>query len=380
MNHYPITRLSPAIEKLLNRDRIREARMLPEGKLSDEHHQQVRDLLDELTINTNGRRVISFAEISRAIGRAGNTASQWYNGKLTGDVDRVTRAINQFIDTHITRQKIKGDSDYVPTWVAEQMIVRVRLAHNKRKMLACVSPAGSGKSLVIQALAEEFQGYTVYCDETLSPKMLLLRIARACRCESDKRDTTSDLIAKIIERLVGRNTIVFIDEAQLLSNKCAGVIRSLYDQTGVTFALFGSQNIFHVIDDRDPRIGGGQFWSRTHKVDMVRQASIHPDDQGNAGRLLFTVEEVRALAQSKGVRLSRDGVEDMLLQIACLPTFGTLRLVCDLLEDILYLHDDAVATVSRITEALLIGSDVEAEQILGQVNVSDEAVGAAQVA
>lgn len=340
--------------------------MLPDGKLTEEHHQGVRDLLDDLILDANGKRMVSFVQIGKAIGKTTSVVSQWYGGSYSGNMDGVTRAINRFVETSRKRQQIKGPDNYIPTWMASQMIERVRLAHNKGKMAAIVAPAGSGKSIVIEYLAEEFDGFTVYCDATLTPKQFLARLATSLHIKVSKWTTLAEIMAKVVSRLDGRQTIIFIDEAQLLNRKCGGVIRSLHDQTKVTIAMFGSQQIFGLIDDRDASIGGGQFWRRCHKVDMIRQAQLLGDGDGNA-HPLFSVEEVRAIAKAKDIRLANDGVAGMLARIACIPGFGTMGLVCDILEDILYLYDGEPATVRSVTQALLIGSDVEAEEILGQV-------------
>ena len=100
---------------------------------------------------------------------------------------------------------------------------------------------------------------------------------------------------------------------------------------------------------------------------MLEQLRYEPNPEGSGCRPLFTVEEIKAIAKSKSIRLSSDGVAQMLAGIACLPTFGTLRMVCDLLDDIAYLFDDRKATISRVTQVLVFGSDIEAEEILNAV-------------
>ncbi|MEM9414971.1 MAG: AAA family ATPase [Planctomycetota bacterium] len=359
--HHPQP-IDPLIQRLLNRDRIREARMLPDGKLTDEHHQLVREDLDTLTLRSDGKRIVSLTKIAKAIGKSPPVLSQWVSGTYAGDNDSVTRLVNNWIETTRQRERL-GGADYVPTWVAEQMILRVRMAHNKRNMACVVSPSGSGKDMVVQALAEEFDGIVVYCDVTLTPKQLLVRIAKQCRIPCSR--SAAEIMAEIVSYLEGRNTILFFNEAQLLKDQCGGVIRAIKDETGVTIALFGSQRIFNLIDDRAN--GGGQFWSRCHKVNMVEQLRYEPNPEGSGCRPLFTVAEIKAIAKKKNIRLADAAVAKMLAKIACLPTFGTLRLVCSLLDDVAYLYEDRTATVSNITQILIFGSDIEAEDILRQV-------------
>ncbi len=359
--------IDPLIERLLNRDRIREARMLPDGTLTDDHHDQVRSDFDTLIRDDAGKRIIPLTRVAKAIGKSAPVLTQWYNGNYSGDNDGITRLVNSWIETTRQRQRL-GSSDYVETWAAEQMMQRFRLAHNKNHMAVIVSPSGSGKDMVINALAEEFDGIVVYCDTTLTPKQLLVRIARQARI-GKVSGSAAELMERIVERLKGRNTALFINEAQLLRNQCAGVVRAIHDETGITIAMFGSQDIFSLIDDRAN--GGGQLWRRCHKVNMLEQLRYAPNPSGAGCRPLFTVEEIQAIAKKKRIRLAKDGVAEMLAAIACLPTYGTLGLIDSLLSDIAFLFDeDRTATVSRVTEVLIAGSDIEAEDILLQVGHS----------
>jgi DNA transposition AAA+ family ATPase len=336
--------------------------MLPDTKLTDEHHDLVREDFDALTMGPNRKRTTSLNEVGKAIGNSGSVVSQWYTGNYAGDMDAITRKINNWIETTRQRQRL-GTGDYVETWVAEQMKAVVRMAHNKRKMACIVSPSGSGKDMVIEAMSQEFGGPVVYCEATFTPKQLLQRIAASCKLPIG--GSASDITARIVAQLKGRNTILFINEAQVLKASCGGVIRSIYDQTGVTVALFGAQQIFSLIDDRAN--GGGQFWSRCQKVSMLEQLRYAPNPGGAGCRPLFTIEEIKALAKSKSIRLADSAVVKMLAKIACLPDFGTLRLVAGLLDDIAYFYEeDRTATVSRITQLLILGNDIEAKDICAQ--------------
>lgn len=365
--HIPIRRLDPAVERLLNRERIKEARMLPTGKLKDEHHQQVRDLLDKLTIDQeSGDRYITFNEVARSIGKSQSVISQWYSGNYPARMDPITRAVNRFVETTIQRQQTLGEKQFVMTWVAEMMIARVSMAHNAKKMLCMVAPAGSGKTMVIEYLADEYSGFTIYIDGQLRPKAFLQRLARAVRVPES--GTANELMERIVARLKGRQTIIFIDEAHLLNHQCAGVIRAIYDQTGVTIAMFGARQMFEMIDDRAS--GGGQFWRRCHKVNMLKQASLTPNDRGEPGRMLFSAAEIREVVAARGMRLADDDAVQMMTTIANVPDSGALDLVTSLMSNIAYLYgEDQPISVSALVNALMSSDDVNGEHLIGQVNL-----------
>ena len=46
-------------------------------------------------------------------------------------------------------------------------------------MAAIVAPSGSGKTMVLEVLAEKHKGRLVYCSEDLSSRTLLIKVAKA---------------------------------------------------------------------------------------------------------------------------------------------------------------------------------------------------------
>jgi len=58
-------------------------------------------------------------------------------------------------------------------------------------MAAIVAPAGSGKSLVLKALADETRGIYVYCQPNVTVRELLYKIALALGYRADRRRPAS---------------------------------------------------------------------------------------------------------------------------------------------------------------------------------------------
>lgn len=255
----------------------------------------------------------------------------------------------------------------------------VRLADRRQKMAAIVSPSGSGKDVVIAALAEELNGVVVYCDMSMTPTRLIQAIAEAIKLRVINE--TYELKRRIIRRLKDRSTIIFVNEAQQLARrgtgaKCASVLRSVYDQTGVPICLFGSAEVFSFIDDRDPASGGGQLYRRCIKVNMLNRARLteDPDHAGRVGRPLFSKDEVRHFLAMKQVKLSGD-VFELLWQVANLTDHGTLGLVGDVVETIADLYPGDPITAEHVHTALALLLDAESEVIQAKLESATDGGG-----
>src|SRR5690606_20588100 len=160
---------------------------------------------------------------------------------------------------------------------------------------------------------------------------------------------------------------VFLDEAQTLPPEAAGIIRSVYDQTGVIFIMLGACDVFELIDDRKDS-GGGQFWRRCLKFNIINRAArvADPSDPTRMGRPLYTVDEIARFVASRELRLADDDALQMLWRLACLADRGTLGLVNALLMGIADIYGrDVAITVDLIASQLFMEDDGDADEILG---------------
>ena len=57
----------------------------------------------------------------------------------------------------------------MPTQVAEELISILTAGHNTGAMVAAVMPEGTGKTMVLRAMAEQLNGWYLYCDQDLTP-------------------------------------------------------------------------------------------------------------------------------------------------------------------------------------------------------------------
>lgn len=301
--------------------------MLPaKGKLTDEQVGQVRGDFDRFIKSID----ISLSKAAKQIGYSQSSLSEWTRGEYHGDVDAVTRKVNDWIDREKNRAAGRKSEEYVSTRVAEAMFARVKFAHRLTKMLAIVGPSGCGKSLVLLALREKYNAVYITCTPAHSPRALLRSIATELG-NVNSFASKAVLLDQCITTLRETKRMLMIDEAQHLRGDSLSLLRSIYDGASVPVIMAGAIDILDQINDRSD--GRGQFTSRCIKynvmADEVADESGGGGSRGGAARGgMFTVDEVKAFFDKRRIRLDRDSLE-MLWALACLPNWGAFRLLED---------------------------------------------------
>jgi len=379
MNHDHTDQVGQATDRLTEQDRIlsTDAIMLPiDGKLPDEHIDAVREAVKNHIIDGAGVQEVTNKEIANEIGFTPSVISDFMNSKYRGDNSRLARQLNLWLDRRTKRKRAKGKRGYISTWACERMATYVRLADRRQKMAAIVAPSGAGKDMVIETLAEELNGAVIYCDTQTTATRLVNRIAEAVGVKVTSKPEQVE--RRVIKRLKDRSMILFVNEAQTLAGrgkvgaKCAGLLRSIYDQTGVPICMFGSAEIFAFIDDRDPASGGGQLYRRCLKVNLLNLAQQFedPDRPGVMGRPLFSKAEVKRFLGMKQVKLAEADAFDLLYQIANLTEHGTLGLCGDVIDAIADLWPGEAVTCEQIYTALSVQLDAELDIVQAKIEAA----------
>lgn len=374
-----------AMDRVIEQDRVlsTDAIMLPtDGKLDDERIAEVRQRVRNFITDSAGVQTITNKEVGAEIGFSPAVISEFLKAKYRGDNSRLARQLNIWLDRHSKRRRARGSREYIDTWACQQMAAYVRLADRMQQMAAIVAPSGAGKDMAIDVLAEELNGGpvgVVYCDTRTTATRLVQKIAEAVgvRVITD----TSQLERRIVDKLKDRSMVLFINEAQTLAGRgkvgaaCAGLLRSIYDQTGVPVVLFGSAEIFAFIDDRDPASGGGQLYRRCMKLNLMNLAAQEddPDHPGQVGRPLFTREEVKRFLATQKIKLADSDALDLLYRVANLVEHGSLGLCAKVVQVIAITWPDQPATVDMIYTGLQVQLDTE-------VDVAQARIEAAQAA
>ncbi len=299
-----------------------------EGALMTEHHGSVRSNFQKFTY----RYDISNKEAARGIGCAASTLSQWISDSYRGDVDKLTRQVNRWMEMEARKRDIRLELPFMPTDVAEAMRTIAHTACEHVKMAAIVAPAGCGKSMVAQVLAEEMNGFYLYADEDVTVKSFLERLAKLTKA-TPKATSIDAIKSAVIEKLLRSGRPIIIDEAHLLRPAVFSRLRSIYDQAELPVIMFGAYEILNRVDDRST--GRGQMSRRTLQWNALEYFANVEDPGGGSssqlGKPLYSIEQVRALFAHMPLKLTDAGLE-MLWAIACLPDRGCLGTAKDVLD------------------------------------------------
>jgi DNA transposition AAA+ family ATPase len=354
------------MDRLNDNNRIlRAARMLNENRplTRDEIKGVVSQFLHYTAENNIPHRYVA-----RQCGYSISVISCWAGGTYKGDVEGVTRTVNNWMERDSRRRESRRPKDYIATQVAEDIRTTVYLADKRSCMAAIVVPAGAGKTMVAKALCQEMRGIYVYADEHITSRELYRSIAAEVGWDN-KLSSRGDLLRFIVSKLNGSGRVIFVDEAQNIG-KHLGCLRSIFDRAGTPIVMLGTDEIMRHLNDRSH--GRGQFSSRTIRysaMDCVANVEGGPGNQ--AGRDLFTLEEVQALFAMKKIRIDREGMK-LLWALACLPNYGTLRLIEAIVDTAIDQSPDRnVVTRDDVVSALklLVGGEAGHLQMLARRHV-----------
>jgi len=307
------------IEDISTESRVlREARKLPMSPLTKTELGTVRrDFTNYLK-----KHDITLEYVSKATGHGVSTLSQFRQSKYKGDNDKVARSLNSWIERDASQRKAVLPTDFIRTKIVEEIQAVVSIADKSQSMAAIVAPSGSGKTMALEVMAEKYSGRLIYCTEDLTPKSLLVKIAKAVGGATKKKNTAW-LMDEVVEQLRGTRRPLFLDEAHRLPPNTLPRIRSIHDQAQVAIIMAGTHEILHQINDRSD--GRGQFASRCLQYNCLEHVHNAEDpDTNRLGRPLFTKDEIKQYLNNMQVRFAPDAI-DMMWAISCLPNHGCLR-------------------------------------------------------
>jgi len=290
------------------------------SKLTAEHIDSVRKTYNEYIFKFS----ITAATAAKATGIGASTLSQWSNSVYGGDNESLARKVNAWIADDARRRDVRVDLPFVPTKVAEDMRTMAKLAYDERCMAALVCPSGAGKTMVLKLLAQEMNGFYIYCHELMTPKEFVQTLAKAVKAATDGM-TIASIINAIVEKIIDSGRPIMLDEGQRLPPAVYGIVRTIHDRSQSPIIIAGTEEILKKINDRSNN--AGQFHSRTlrwNAMDYVENVA-DPDGQ-KLGRPLFSRAEVKALFAHMPMKL-RPETEEMIWAITCLPGYGCVRTV-----------------------------------------------------
>jgi DNA transposition AAA+ family ATPase len=319
--------------------RLRVAVPLPEDALTADHVNRVRDAFNAF----RQKYSLSLAKCAKRMGEGYSQAtlhqfSAHVPGRdhFLGDLERITRGVNAWMERYIREQEARLPEGYVETAVARRMMTLIKSTIEDRTMGLIYADAGRGKTMVLQAASG------------MIPGAILLRIRQDCRSAPGLAQRFADALSlrnagrtrtalpKIIDALRDSDRPLLIDEAHQLRSDALELLRDMHDECHIPIILAGTVRLNEAMSDSQEFFG--QFNRRVgYRYDVTERARAAqaPGAGGRPGRgkpdesaRLHSVEEIKALFCRGNVRLSSDALE-MLAGLANILGLGGLGL-CDM--------------------------------------------------
>ena len=190
---------------------------------------ELRELMDSHNYST--------AFVANATGLAKSRISMWLNGNYNGKNDKITDAMNNFIQREKERS-VENDLPFVDISIVKYVSEIGRLCHTQGKIGVCVGRAGLGKTVAVKKYTKDFQdSILIESDSGYTAKSLLKEIHR--RLGLSGKGSVYDLMDEVVRKLNQSGRLLIVDEAENLPYRALEITRRIHDKTGVGVLLIG---------------------------------------------------------------------------------------------------------------------------------------------
>ena len=242
---------------------------------------ELRDLMEKNSYST--------AYISTATGLAKSTISMWLNGTYNGKNDKVTDAINNFIQRERERA-VESDLPFVNISIVKYISEIARLCHTQGKIGVCVGRAGLGKTVAVKKYTQEFlDSILIESDSGYTAKSLLKEIHR--RLGLSGKGSVYDLMGEVVRKLNQSGRLLIIDEAENLPYRALEITRRIHDKTGVGVLLIGRGILLENLKGYNNQYD--QLYSRVKYTKIIDSLLLQ-----DVIKILETIEQNTELAET----------------------------------------------------------------------------------
>ncbi len=195
-----------------------------------------------------GKR-ISQAKAAAALGYSSAVVSAYKNRTYNGNI----KAFEDAVKAWLKREERRIERLSIPTAETDTLnSIRkaLILAQDESDIAVIVGDAGTGKTTALRAYAEESRSaILVEVDASFTKNELIKAIARSLGL--DTKGGMSAVIARVVEALKGRDTVILIDEADYLSDSSLELIRRvIHDKAETGVVLCGLPDLRYKLENR----------------------------------------------------------------------------------------------------------------------------------
>lgn len=262
---------------------------------------------------------------------------------------KLAKIINQIMRENQAKETEVGG--FVTTRLAEAIYAIIQYAIKRHKIAVFVVPAGSGKTVALEAAEIEIPGAILLTvtQRRGTVKSFLQLWARKLQISQAGR--AEDIQDRVVEKLTGSNRLVLIDEAHKLTVPTLDTIREIWDSTQIPIVMAATPILQQMITHQ--RVGTqavelmDQFYSR---VGVFRDLTKIENPKTGQEEPLVSLADVRRVFVRGHVRLAPDA-EHYLCRLANTPGAGGLRVCRDLVQMIVDLWPGEAITEKQLRRA-----------------------------
>lgn len=263
---------------------------------------------------------LSWAQVSKRIGIAAGTISQFGGSGYAGDEVAIANKVYRYQQTLVQQATIAIEAPEVPGFfecpTSQQLITLLHWGQRGRVVVAAMGP-GCCKTMTARHFAD--CGNNVFL-ATMTPSTSgvnnMQQEVLAALGEPDAVGTPQKLSRRIRDKVKDlQSPLIIIDEAQHLSEKAIDEIRSWYDAVGVGIALFGNIGVMQRLEGGNRKAAFAQLFSRIG-MRIVRSAPLQADADALAAA--WQVSGDAEIAQIRKVVMLPGGMRGatMMLELA----------------------------------------------------------------
>ena len=272
------------------------------------------------------RQRMTAADVAHQVGKPkATTIGDLMKGVFRANADQHIRRLNLFIEQHARARAASLTDRFVSTKVAKDIFTVARLTRENKTMGLAMGPSGIGKSRCAQAIHEKYIGsvFVRIIKDYRHPKGLTHALAGMLGVGAHKGGRADAVYRTQLERVIDvlRNSdrLLIIDEAHALQDGAVELLRDTHDMTGVPILCLATRD-FHDRLLRNADQDHGQVYSRFDILHHLTEGY----DVFSGGKVLHTMDDIRALYNEPPVRLSTDAAR-YLQGVANMLGHGSLR-------------------------------------------------------
>lgn len=371
--------------EVFSKDARVTARMLKQDQpiTKVEREAIVRDLNSYRESHKVGGKPMPWNTIADRIGVAASVVLQTAKGTYDGNTDRILRKIDQFLSEEDRQQKRPDIRGFQKIKITEYIVGAINQALTRRSIGVIIGEPGSGKSIHARWFRDQHDGAVlITCDDTdCDAKFVIDELHKAFGFKSfnphargKKREIETYLQSH-------QNTVIMVDEAQMLTHGALEMLRSLHDKSdpenvrNVPVILFGDEEFFKlIVETRNGKRSpiSPQFTSRLYPVVSIDRTFLEEDADGRPiPGTKYTVEDIDKIVKNQRLRLVTRPAIEYAAKIANVPERGALRVACRAMEIAIDIKRGPQVTIDDLDAALdmFIGPEEASlirEQILAE--------------